>query len=133
MHAVAEDAVEGPLGLKPCIHIDLRDAPVTVAQHSTGIIQPHVIEVSVEIRVENRRKRPGNGIFLFLTVRKRKTSRKPRIYRLCETFYFLSVARYVLDFLVWEQIFLIFFIGTISFEVQKPNALCRSSVKVVLV
>ena len=49
------------------------------------------------------------------------------------TFLNFLVARYALGFFVCEQIFLIFFIGTICFEVQKPNASCRASVSAVLV
>ena len=37
------------------------------------------------------------------------------------------------DFFVLEQKFFIFAIGTICFEVQKPNASCRASVNSVLV
>lgn len=49
------------------------------------------------------------------------------------TFPHFLIARYTSGFFVREQIFLIFFIGTICFEVQKPNASCRSFVIFVLV
>lgn len=42
-------------------------------------------------------------------------------------------SRYASYFLVWLQIFFIFFIGMICFEVQNPNFSCRSSVNSVLV
>ena len=58
---------------------------------------------------------------------------QPALSAACETFMLLSVARYALYFFVWEQIFLIFFIGTICFDVQKPNASCSASVSSVLV
>ncbi len=48
-------------------------------------------------------------------------------------FLYFTVARYVFCFFVCEQIFLIFFMGMICFEVQKPNASCRASVNSVLV
>ena len=49
------------------------------------------------------------------------------------TFVNFLIARYAFGFFVCEQIFLIFFIGTICFEVQKPNASCRASVSSLLV
>lgn len=49
------------------------------------------------------------------------------------TFPYFLLARYTSGFFVCEQIFLIFFIGTICFEVQKPNVSCSASVSFVLV
>ena len=49
------------------------------------------------------------------------------------TFPYFLIARYTSGFFVCAQIFLIFFIGTICFEVQKPNVSCRTSVSSVLV
>lgn len=51
----------------------------------------------------------------------------------CETFIKFMNARYTIYFFVLEQKFFIFAIGTICFEVQKPNASCRASVNSVLV
>ncbi len=49
------------------------------------------------------------------------------------TFVNFLIARYAFGFFVCEQIFFIFFMGTICFEVQNPNASCRASVSFVLV
>lgn len=50
-----------------------------------------------------------------------------------ETFINFTNVRYTIYFLVWEQIFLIFAMGMICFDVQNPNASCRASVISVLV
>ena len=51
----------------------------------------------------------------------------------CGTFINFTDARYTIFFLVWEQIFLIFAMGTICLDVQNPNASCNASVSSVLV
>ena len=51
----------------------------------------------------------------------------------CGTFINFVIARYTIYFFVSEQIFLIFLIGTICFEVQKPNASWSASVSSVRV
>ena len=50
------------------------------------------------------------------------------IYHACETFMIFAITRYIIYFFVVEQIFSIFCIGTICFDVQNPKASCRSSV-----
>lgn len=49
------------------------------------------------------------------------------------TFTFFTSARYAVYFFVCEQIFFIFLMGMICFEVQKPNASCSASVNGVRV
>ena len=68
-----------------------------------------------------------------LTVFLRENPRKPLNKRSARLLYILRLHVTSLYFLVCEQIFLIFAIGTICFDVQKPNASCRASVRAVLV
>ena len=58
---------------------------------------------------------------------------KPALVAASGTFLNFTNARYTFPFLVWEQIFLIFLIGMICFDVQKPNASWRASVSSVRV
>ena len=61
-------------------------------------------------------------LFLSLTAKEVKESRKVFKYRPCGTFVYFTIARYAIYFLVCEQIFLILAMGTICLDVQKPNA-----------
>lgn len=60
-----------------------------------------------------------NPVFDSLLVKK---VLKPALVADSGTFLVLPFARYAPGFFVCEQIFFIFFMGTICFEVQKPNA-----------
>ena len=70
---------------------------------------------------------------LSLTVFMQTKSRSPLCKRLSGLCCILRLHVMLSYFLVSEQIFLIFLIGIISFEVQNPNASCRASVSSDLV
>ena len=51
MAKLPEDAVKRPLALKPGFHAYLRNRPVRMHQQRTGIVQPRLIQILIEIPV----------------------------------------------------------------------------------
>ena len=56
---VLEYAVEGTLTLESGIHTNLRDGLIRLGEQGTGILQPGLIEVAVEVPMEGIGEDPG--------------------------------------------------------------------------